>query len=103
MAIIPEHSSPISKQDTLDTWRKEGRISLPSRGESIVDVIIVSIYECTAVDGQPLDFLIEARTTLNDPIKRFGVVFSDRPPDKSQYSIPILWRRDGHSGVGVWC
>ena len=30
--------------------------------------------------GLPLDFLIDARQTLNHPIKQFGVVFSKHPP-----------------------
>jgi hypothetical protein len=102
MAVIPDHTNPMGKQDSLDTWRHTGRISVPSREGHIIDLIIVAIYETTAVNGQPLGLLIDARKTVNDPIKQFGVIFSKNPPDWSQYSIPILWREDGKAGVGQW-
>ena len=102
MAVIPEHSNPVGKQDSLDTWRHSGRISVPSREGHIIDLIIVAIYETTAVNGLPLDLLIEARKTVNDPAKQFGVIFSKNPPNWSQYGIPILWRQEGKAGCGRW-
>ena len=68
----------------------------------MIDLITVAICETTAVNGQPLDLLIDARKTVNDPIKQFGVIFSKNPPDWSQYSIPILWHQEGIDGVGLW-
>ena len=61
---------------------------------------LITFYETTAVNGWPLDLLIDARKPVNDPVKQFGVVFSENPPDWSRYNIPVLWRKDGQSGVG---
>ena len=99
MAVIPQHMKPTTRQDCLDTWRKKGRICVPTRDNRIIDLIIVRIYETTAVNGLPLDLLIDARKTLNDPITQFGVIFSDTPPDRSKYDFPILWH---HEGKGRW-
>ena len=78
MAVIPSHENPIGKQDCVDTWRGHGRMCVPTRGNHIIDVLIVAIYETTAVNGLPLDLLIEAQTAENDPIKQFGVIFSEK-------------------------
>ena len=102
MTVTAEHQNSIGKADTVDTWRKTMRIAVPSREGHIVDLIIVAIYETTAVNGLPLDLLIDARKTVNDPVKQFGVVFSKNPPDWPRYNIPILWKQDGKSGVGRW-
>ena len=102
MAVIPSHENPIGKQDCVDTWRRHGRMCVPTRGNHIIDLLIVAIYETTAVNGLPLDLLIEAQTAENDPIKQFGVIFSKNPPNWSQYGIPILWRQEGIDGVGRW-
>jgi hypothetical protein len=99
MPAQPEHYNPVGKTDTVDTWRNSMRISVPSRDGYIVDLIIVAIYECTAVNGHPLDLLIEARRTINDPVKQFGVIFGATPPDWADYNIPILWQREG---VAQW-
>lgn len=95
---VPEHQSPVGKAQCIETWRARRRLSVPSADGGIVDLIIVSIYETTAVDGLPLDALIDAQKTLNDPVKQFGVVFGATPPDWSQYKIPVLWIKDGGSG-----
>jgi hypothetical protein len=68
----------------------------------IIDLQIVAIYETTAVNGHPLDLLVEAKKTNNDPVKQFGVIFSSSPPDWSAYPMPLLWREDGKAGVGRW-
>jgi len=75
---------------------------VPTADLSIIDLRIIAIYETTAVNGLPLDLLIDAQKTTNDPVKQFGVIFSDTPPDWSKYRIPVLWRKDGVSGVGRW-
>ena len=100
MAVLSEHAEPIGKEDSLDTWRKRGRMPIPSRDGRIIDLIIVAIYETTAVNGLPLDLLIEVRKTVSDPVKRFGVILSENPPDWASYHIPILWREDNKAGVG---
>ena len=99
---IPEHYNPIGKAQTLAQWRKLMRMPVFTSTMEIVDLIIVHIYETTAVNGLPLDFLIDARQTLKHPIKHFGVVFSKHPPDWHSYDIPVLWREDGKEGLGRW-
>ncbi|MEH6519224.1 MAG: hypothetical protein V7742_21300 [Halioglobus sp.] len=99
MTVTAQHITPIGKTDTVDTWRKSMRISVPSRDGHIVGLIIVRMYETTAVNGLPLDLLIDARKTHNDPVKQFGVVFGSSPPDWPAYDIPVLWQREG---VGRW-
>jgi hypothetical protein len=102
MAAIAEHYNPVGKAETVDTWRERGRMPVPTAEGQIIDLQIVAIYETTAVNGLPLDLLIEAQKTNSDPVKQFGVVFSENPPDWSKYGIPVLWRQNGKSGVGRW-
>ena len=99
---LPEHYNPIGKAQTLAQWRKRMRMPGFTSSMEIDDLMIVHIYETTAVNGKPLDLLIDARKTINDPIKQFGVIFSAIPPDSSQYGIPILWREHGKAGGGRW-
>jgi hypothetical protein len=102
MTAIAEHYNPIGKAEIIDTWRKRGRMPAPTAAGHIIDLQIVAIYETTAVNGQPLDLLVEAKKTNNAPVKQFGVIFSESPPDWSAYPMPLLWREDGKAGVGRW-
>ena len=102
MTAIAEHRNPVGKTDIVDTWRERGRMPVPTAKGHIIDLYIVSLYETTAVNGRPLDLLIEAQKTRSDPVKRFGVIFGETPPDWSKYGIPVLWRKEGESGVGRW-
>ena len=102
MTVTAEHHNPIGKADSVDTWRKRRRMAVPTAAGNIVDLHIVTMYETTSVNGQPLDLLIEAQATKNDPAKQFGVIFSETSPDRSKYSVPVLWREDGKSGIGLW-
>ena len=52
--------------------------------------------------SEGLNLLIDARKSDSDPVKQFGVIFSENPPDWSKYGIPVLWRKNGESGVGRW-
>jgi hypothetical protein len=102
MTIIAEHHNPIGKVDSVDTWRKRRRIAVPTAAGTVVDLRIVTFYETTSVNGQPLDLLIEAQTTKNEPAKQFGVIFSQTSPDRSKYNVPVLWREEGKPGIGQW-
>jgi hypothetical protein len=102
MTATAEHYNPVGKTETVDTWRKRGRMPVPTVEGFIIDLQIVAIYETTAVKGLPLDLLVDAKKTNNDPVKQFGVIFSENPPDWSKYGIPVLWRQEGKSGVGRW-
>ena len=75
---------------------------VPSAAGQILDLQIVALYETKSVNGQPLDLLIDAQKTRNDPVKQFGVIFSHAPPDWSKYHIPVLWCSEGVPGVGKW-
>jgi hypothetical protein len=102
MTELVKHSNPIGKSGTLEVWRQRMRMPVPTAAGHILDLQIVAIYETSAVNGLPLDLLIDAQKTKNDPVKQFGVIFSENPPEWSKYGIPVLWRRDGVSGVGSW-
>jgi hypothetical protein len=102
MTEIAEHFEPIGKAQAVAVWRKRIRMPVPTAEGVIMDVRIVGIYETTTVNGLPLDLLIEARRSSGDPVKRFGVILSESPPDWSRYSIPVLWRRESSPGVGKW-
>jgi hypothetical protein len=102
MNEIAEHYNPIGKAETLEIWRRRMRMPVPTAEGYIVDLRIVAIYETSSVNGLPLDLLIDAQKTNNDPVKQFGVIFSASPPDWSKYGIPVLWRKEGVAGVGRW-
>jgi hypothetical protein len=102
MTEIAEHFYPIGKAEAVAVWRNRMRMPVPTAEGVIMDVRIITIYETTSVNGLPLDLLIEARKSSGDPVKRFGVIFSESPPDWSKYSIPVLWRRESAPGVGRW-
>lgn len=102
MPVQAEHHDPVGKTDSLDTWRRRMRMPVPTADGAIADLWIVRMYETTAVNGHHLDLLVEARKTISDPVKRFGVIFSPSPPDSAAYDIPILWMQEGAQGVGRW-
>ena len=102
MTAAAEHEAPIGKIDTIDTWKRRGRMSVTTAGGDIIDIWIVALYECSAVNGLPLDLLIEARKTRADPVKRFGVFFSDVAPEWTRYPVPVLWLREGEPDAGRW-
>jgi hypothetical protein len=102
MTEIAEHYDPVGKAEAVAVWRKRMRMPVPTAEGVIMDVRIINIYETKTVNGLPLDLLIEARRNSDDPVKRFGVIFSESPPDWSRYSIPVLWRRESSPGVGKW-
>jgi hypothetical protein len=102
MTELVKHHNPIGKTETLEVWRRRMRMPVPTAAGHIVDLRILAIYETSAVNGQPLDLLIDAQKTKNDPVKQFGVIFSEKPPEWSRYDIPVLWRKEGVSGVGSW-
>jgi hypothetical protein len=102
MTAMAEHYNPVGKVETIDTWRARRRMPAPTAAGHIIDLQIIAIYETTAVNGQPLDLLVEAKKTNNDPVKQFGVIFSSSAPDWSAYPMPLLWREDGKAGVGRW-
>ena len=95
------HHNPTGKAEALATWRSRGRMSVPTATDAIADVLIVRLFETTAVNGLPLDALIEGQVAINAPVKRFGVLFGSVPPDWPEYGIPVLWLQDD-KGVGKW-
>ena len=102
MTELVKHYNPVGKAETLEVWRRSMRMPVPSAGGHILDLQIVALYETTAINGLPLDLLIDAQKTRNDPVKQFGVIFSDSPPDWPKYRIPVLWCSEGVPGVGRW-
>ena len=102
MTELVKHFNPTGKAETLKVWRQRMRMPVPTAAGHILDLRIVTIYETITVNGLPLDLLIDAQRSKNDPVKRFGVVFSESQPDRSRYAIPVLWQKEGVSGVGRW-
>ena len=102
MTELVKNYNPTGKAETLKVWRRSMRMPVPTAAGHILDLRIVTIYETTTVNGQPLDLLIDAQKTKNDPVKQFGVIFSESPPDWSKYDIPVLWCSEGVSSVGRW-
>jgi hypothetical protein len=87
MSVIAPHLPLMNKQDCYDTWKKRGRIAVPSKAGGIVEVWIESITD----RGGHL--VIEGRTTKAAPLKLFRVAFSD------SVATPVLLWRDGN---GEW-
>ena len=102
MDAVPAHDSPVGKEQILATWRKRMRLPVPTGEGNIIDLQIATIHETGKINGLPLDLLINAQKTRNDPVKQFGVIFSDTPPDRRKYGIPFLWRQEGTPDVGRW-
>jgi hypothetical protein len=102
MTELVKHSNPIGKAESLEVWRQRMRMPVPTAAGQILDLWIVTIYETTTINGLPLDLLVDAQKTKNDPVKQFGVFFSESPPDWSKYGIPVLWCSEGVPGVGRW-
>ena len=98
MIALPSHVTPATKQDFIDTWQARGRIPVPSKAGTILDVLIVHLYEAASVDGLALDLLVEARSMHRSPMKRFEVIFSDSKP-LGKYPIPVLWWPFGDSEI----
>ena len=98
MTEVAEYYNPIGKADTLEVWRRRMRMPVPTAEGHISDLRILVIYETTSVNGLPLDLLIDAQKSDSDPVKQFGVIFSENPPDWSKYEIPVLWRKGGNQG-----
>jgi hypothetical protein len=69
MTEIAEHYNPIGKAATLEVWRKRMRMPVST-----------------------------AEGYISDPVKQFGVTFSENPPDWPKYGIPVLWRKGGNQG-----
>ena len=72
--------------------------TVPTRNGKIMDMLIVHLVEATAIDGIPVDLVVEARATKAAPVKRFALVFHEEQPTED-YPIPTLWVSDG---TGVW-
>lgn len=97
----PTAHQPTGKQDWINAWRSGGRISVPTDDGDSLELVITRLFECTAVNGLPLDLLIEARATHRAPPKRFGVVLAmTRPVDS--YDIPVLWVSPGADDSPSW-
>ena len=98
MTDLPLHHQPVTPEECRATWKSRGRIPVPTRKGRIMDMAIERLYECSSVNGLPLDLLLDARASKRAPLKTFGVIFSDRQPVED-YPIPVLWVNEGK---GTW-
>ncbi len=94
----PVNPWPRSRQACLAEWQAGGKIPVPIRKGGVLNMRLERLFECTAVNGLPLDLLIEARASKRAPPKRFGVIFSAHRPG-NDYPLPILWLDNGQ---GTW-
>lgn len=97
----PGQYQPLVKADYVAYWQRTRTIDVPCRA-GITCLKIVRLYECSAVDGLPLDVLIRAQTHLAAQQIVFGVVFSDDPPLPHHYPIHLLWRQSESAENGTW-
>ena len=95
---VPAHDQPRTKEQCIASWKSRQRIPVPTKSGKILDMLIVHLVEASAIDGVPIDLVIDARATHRAPIKRFAVVFADYKPS-DDYPIPTLWVSDG---TGSW-
>ena len=95
---VTAHTQPRTKAEWLATWQSSNRIPVPTKSGNIMDMMIVHLIEATAIDGIPVDLVVEARASKRGPLKRFAVVFSEARP-RDDYPIPTLWICDG---TGSW-
>lgn len=95
---VPAHSQPRSREECLSTWKARRRIPVPTKSGKIIDLLIIHLVEATAIDGIPVDLVIDARATHRAPLKRFAVAFADNQP-LDEFPIPTLGVCDG---LGVW-
>ena len=98
----PQPYNPVGKAQCLAMWRKRKRIPILTLEGMIVDLIIVSIRETAEVDGLPLDCLLETQAASDAPVKSFGVIFCETPPDWLAYKMPVLWLRESAYSLGRW-
>lgn len=97
----PGQYHPLTKADCIEYWKHTRNIDVPCR-KGITCLKIVRLYECSAVDGLPLDVLIRAQTHLAAQQIVFGVVFRDQPPLPHHYPIHLLWRKPESPDNGKW-
>jgi hypothetical protein len=95
MTEIAEHYNPIGKAETLEGWRRRMRMPVPTAEGHVVELRIVAIYETISVNGLPLDLLIDGQKSESDPVKQFGVIFSENPPDWSNLYFNTCSRPSG--------
>lgn len=81
----------------IDAWRDRGRIPTPSPSGGILDMLIIHLIEVTAIDGMPIDLVVEARASKRAPYKRFAVVFSEQRPGACFRPEPRRGAAAGHS------
>lgn len=99
---IPQSYNSVGKAQTLAMWRERKRIPIPTLEGMIVDLIIVSIRETVEVDGLPLHYQLDTQAATDAPVKSFGVIFSETPPDWLAYKMPVLWLRESEYSLGRW-
>ena len=66
-----------------------GRISVPIRGNPVVELVITQRIDATAINGLAVNAVIEGRVTNNALVKRFAMVISEHRPG-GDYLLPVL-------------
>ena len=82
---VPAHTQPHTKAECL----ARRRIPVPTKCGKIMDMLIIHLVKATAIDGIPVDLVLEARANKRGPLKKFAVVFSKSKP-RHEYPVPTL-------------
>lgn len=79
---------PSNPTEFIEQVEQRGRIAVPSRNGTILDLLVRSIEHPSIIDGDCVDAVVEAQATVNNPIKKFCLILSG-PARKT--SLPTLW------------
>ncbi|MEM1154143.1 MAG: hypothetical protein AAGI44_08375 [Pseudomonadota bacterium] len=79
-------------QKCIARWLRDRVIHVRSKSGRALQMRILRLYECSAVDGLALDALLLVRASKRAPAREIGVVFSASKPEH-QYPIEVFWAR----------
>lgn len=79
-------------QKCIARWLRDRVIHVPGKSGRTLQMRILRLYECSAVDGLALDALLLVRASKRAPAREIGVVFSAFRPQQ-QYPIEVYWAR----------
>ena len=96
MTELVKHYNPIGKGRNPGCLAPANVYRASTAAGHILDLRIVTIYETTAINGLPLDFLIAAQKTRTI-LKQFGVIFSESPRTGLNTASRCFWYGEGIS------
>ena len=98
---FPGYKSPLTLEECGEKWEQSRTITVPAK-RGLATLHIIRICRLSSFNGKPLDLLIKAQRVVGIEPVEFGMLFRDEMPDKRDYTIPILWRKEQEPGPGKW-